>query len=111
MFGQPNELAAIPNDGRYFPQIWALLMQRLLAIPAYQTLFQQAYPQISQTELGFQHAANAVAAFQTQAFAFTNSAWDRYLAGMRRHVERAKEGHCSLRPCRMRYLPQWPTLY
>jgi cytochrome c peroxidase len=81
VFGQPNELAALPNEARYFPEIWALLMDRLLAIPAYQDLFRQAYPEISLEDLGFQHAANALAAFEAQAFAFTASPWDRYLAG------------------------------
>ncbi len=81
VFGQANELASIPNDSKYFPQIWALLMERLLAIPAYQELFRQAYPDVPAVELGFQHAANALAAFQSQAFTFTNSPWDRYLAG------------------------------
>ncbi|HUM68759.1 MAG TPA: cytochrome c peroxidase, partial [Chloroflexota bacterium] len=52
-----------------------------LAIPAYQELFRQAYPDVPAVELGFQHAANALAAFQAQAFTFTNSPWDRYLAG------------------------------
>ncbi len=81
VFGQPNELASIPNDSKYFPEIWALLMARLLAIPAYQELFRQAYPDVPMVELGFQHAANALAAFQAQAFLFVNSPWDRYLAG------------------------------
>ncbi len=81
VFGQPNELASIPNDSRYFPEIWVLLMDRLLAIPGYQALFQRAYPDIPLPELGFQHAANALAAFETQAFSFTGSPWDRYLAG------------------------------
>jgi cytochrome c peroxidase len=93
VFGQPNELAAIPNDGRYFPQIWALLMDRLLAIPAYQLLFQQAYPDMPTAELGFQHAANAIAAFEAQAFSFTNSPWDRYLAGDQKALsDEAKQG-------------------
>lgn len=81
VFGQPNELAAIPNESEYFPQIWDLLVQRLLAIPAYQQLFSAAYPDVSQAELGFEHAANALAAYEIEAFTFTNSAWDRYLAG------------------------------
>lgn len=79
VFGQPNELAALANDSEQFPEIWALLMQRLLAIPEYRQLFQQAYPDVPR--LGFQHAANAIAAFETDAFTFTNSDWDRYLAG------------------------------
>lgn len=81
VFGQPNELAAIPNDSRYLPEIWGLLMQRLLAIPAYHDLFQQAYPDVPPDQWGFHHAANAIAAFETAAFTFTESPWDHYLAG------------------------------
>lgn len=93
VFGQPNELAAIPNDARYFPQIWDLLMARLLAIPAYQELFRQAYPDVPADTWGFQHAANALAAFEADAFTFTNSAWDRYLAGDRTALTaEAKQG-------------------
>lgn len=93
VFGQPNELAEIPNDSKYFPQIWALLMARLLAIPAYQELFRQVYPDVPVAELGFHHAANALAAFQAQAFLFVNSPWDRYLAGDETALSNeAKEG-------------------
>lgn len=93
VFGQPNELAALPNDNLYFPQTWQLLMTRLLAIPAYQELFQQAYPDVPPSELGFQHAANAIAAFEASAFTFTNAAWDRYLAGEATAVSnQAKQG-------------------
>ncbi len=93
VFGQPNELAAIPNDSKYFPEIWSLLMARLLVIPAYQELFRQAYPDVPTAELGFQHAANALAAFQAQAFSFTNSPWDRYLAGEQTALSpQAKQG-------------------
>ena len=44
-------------------------------------LFNKAYPDTPPEELGFQHAANGIAAFVSKAFAFTNSPWDRYLAG------------------------------
>lgn len=93
LYGRPNELAAIPDDSQYLPQIWVLLMQRLLAIPAYRELFRQAYPDVPPAELGFQHAANALAAFQADAFTFTHSAWDRYLAGDTMALDnQAKEG-------------------
>jgi cytochrome c peroxidase len=81
VFGQINELAPIPNDAEYNPEIWAGIIDRLLAIPAYQDLFAAAYPDIPLDELGFQHAANALAAFQVDAFSLINSPWDRYLAG------------------------------
>jgi cytochrome c peroxidase len=42
--------------------------------------FAAAYPSVPQNQLGFQHAANAIAAFEVETFTKTNSAFDRYLA-------------------------------
>jgi cytochrome c peroxidase len=56
-------------------------MRRLLAIPEYVSMFQAAYPTVAPSELGFQHAANAMAAFETEAFTAVNSPFDRYLRG------------------------------
>lgn len=75
-----NELARIPNDS--FPQIWEALMDRLRAIPLYDTLFHAAFG-ISVNDAGFQHAANALAAFQSVAFAKINTPYDAYVAGQR----------------------------
>jgi cytochrome c peroxidase len=78
VFGNVNELAQ-PADTQY-AQIWKATMQRVLAISAYTQKFAAAYPSIPATQLGFQHAANAIAAFEVEAFTKTNSAFDRYLA-------------------------------
>jgi cytochrome c peroxidase len=84
MRGQPgdstgdNELARIPDDS--FPQIWDGLMERLRAIPLYDTLFQAAFG-ISVEDAGFQHVANALAAFQTAAFTKTDTPYDAYVGG------------------------------
>jgi cytochrome c peroxidase len=78
VFGNLNELAQ-PADTQY-AQIWKATMQRVLAISAYVQKFSAAYPSVPATQLGFQHAANAIAAFETEAFTKTNSAFDRYLA-------------------------------
>ena len=74
-----NELAAIADDD--LPAIWSALMARLLAIPEYEILFQAAYPDMAAEDLGFEYAANAIAAYETAAFSFDDSPWDRYLAG------------------------------
>jgi len=79
VFGHPNELAAI--DSQDFPAIWNALMARLLAIPEYVTLFNAAFPDIPTESLGFQDAANAIAAFEGMAWTFLDSPWDRYVAG------------------------------
>ncbi len=76
-----NELALF-NDGD-FRGIWAALMERLLAIEEYRSLFREAYgvDENRLGELGFQHAAIAIAAFEEVAFDFVDSPFDRYLAG------------------------------
>ena len=59
-FGQPNMVGSL---GEYdFPGIWDYLMERLLAISEYVDLFHEAYPAVPVEDLGFQHAANAIAA-------------------------------------------------
>lgn len=76
--GQVNELAAI--DDANASAIWKAAMQRVLAVQAYVAKFNAAYPGVPVSALGFQHAANAIAAFQIATFTRTNSPFDRYLA-------------------------------
>ena len=77
--GNPNELATIPDESP--PQVWAAAMRRLLAIQEYQAKFAAAYPSLPASSLGFAQAANAIAAFEIQAFTHSNSPFDRFLAG------------------------------
>ena len=79
VFGQPNEVALLADSN--FTGIWAALRQRLLSIPAYVALFSDAYPDVPTEQLGFQHAANALAAFESDAWTLLDSPWDRYVAG------------------------------
>jgi cytochrome c peroxidase len=91
IFGQPNELAALV-DYKSQP-IWNALMKRLLAIPGYVELFNAAYPNVPIDELGFQHAANALAAYEIAAFTFEDSPFDRYIQGDKTSLsDDAKEG-------------------
>jgi len=78
VFGGVNEIAQ-PSDAQV-SEIWSAVMHRVLAIPAYVQMFGAAYPSTPPDRLGFEHAANAIAAFETQTFTKTNSAFDRYLA-------------------------------
>jgi cytochrome c peroxidase len=78
VFGNPNELAQL-GDSQWV-EIWRAVMRRLLAIPEYVTLFNAAFPGTPTSQLGFQHAATAIAAFQMEAVTKTNSPFDRYLA-------------------------------
>lgn len=78
VFGNPNELAQF--DDTQSTKIWQALMQRLLAVPGYVTMFNAAFPSIPRTSLTFENAATAIAAFQMDALLKTNSPFDRYLA-------------------------------
>jgi cytochrome c peroxidase len=91
VMGQSNELAAIP-DG-HFREIWNGLMARLLSHPDYVALFGAAYPGLAKEALGFEHAANAIAAYEIATFTFLDAPWDRYLAGERAALsDEAKQG-------------------
>ena len=78
-FGVPNELAQFGDEER--PAVWGAIMNRVLAIPEYVSLFEAAYPAVALGDLGFQHAANAIAAFEVEAFTSVNSPFDQYLRG------------------------------
>jgi len=79
VLGGANELAAFDDEDR--PAIWAALMQRLGAIDGYVQLFDAAFPGQAFDTLSFAHAANALAAYESEAFSFPSSAWDDYLGG------------------------------
>ncbi len=83
-----NEIAAIADDD--LPGIWSALMDRLLSIEDYAERFNEVFPGRSPT---FADAANAIAAFEIQAFTLNQSPWDRYLDGsMDALTDRQKEG-------------------
>jgi cytochrome c peroxidase len=77
VFGNRNELAEFADDQS--AQIWRAIMMRLRAIPEYGDLFGAAYPGRRASQLGFEHAAQVLAAFQMEAFTRTRSPFDRYL--------------------------------
>jgi cytochrome c peroxidase len=76
---QGNELAAVPDDQE--PVVWARLMERLGRIREYRRLFEAAYPGEQFERMTFAHASNAIAGFFVDRMSFTNSPWDRFLAG------------------------------
>ena len=63
--------------------VWAQLADRLREVPEYVELFKSAYPERvrSADDITFVLAANAIAAFETEAFRLTDSPFDRYLHG------------------------------
>jgi len=77
-FGASNELAQLGDSA--FADVWKGLMLRLLAVPAYVTKFNAAYPGVPSDALGFENAANAIAAFEVQELTRKASPFDRYLA-------------------------------
>ncbi len=79
IFGEKNELAMLVDYAAR--PIWAALMRRLTAIPGYVELFQAAYPGVPVDQLGFQHAANGLAAYEIDFFTFEDSPFDRYIQG------------------------------
>jgi cytochrome c peroxidase len=79
IFGERNELAMLPDYAAR--PIWAALMKRLLAIPGYVALFRAAYPDVPLEQLGFQHAANGLAAYEIAVFSPEDSPFDRYIRG------------------------------
>jgi cytochrome c peroxidase len=77
--GESNELATLQDAD--LQAHWDGIMARLRGIPAYLTLLRQAYPTVAEADLGFQHAANAIAAFETSRFQALSSPFDRYVGG------------------------------
>jgi len=77
VFGNPNELAQVGDS--QWTQMWRGVMLRLVAIPAYVAKFNGAFPGVPTNQLGFQHAAIAIAAFEREALTKVESPFDRYL--------------------------------
>ena len=91
IFGRENEIAKFQDND--IPAIWGGLWRRISAIPEYRALLQDAYPDTPIDQMGPQHLVNAIAAFQIDAYTFTKSPWDRYLAGDSHALSReAKQG-------------------
>lgn len=68
------------------PLTWEVIAQKLRDVDAYLPLFQAAFPAGPDAvngpgDITYVHAANAIAAFETVAWRFDNSPFDRYLRG------------------------------
>lgn len=86
MLGLPGDVAATGHSNEVASEtsveaIWDLLTNRVLDIAGYRTMFAEAFPDLALDDIGFEHIANAIAAYEAKAFAFADSPWDRYLAG------------------------------
>ncbi len=76
---QKNELSAVRDHE--VDRVWAMLMDRLLAVPEYRRLFETAYPSLGAEKFDIADVANAIAAYESSAFSFYDSPFDRYLQG------------------------------
>lgn len=75
VMSEVNERALIADND--LPAQWDALMTRLLNIPGYVALSQSDYPGVATNELGFEHAANAIAAYETDQLASRHSAREK----------------------------------
>ncbi len=93
MRGNPHEnnVAAIKNWE--WQKMWDGLISRIVAIEEYRDLFKKVYPDIPADKLTFGHAANAIAAFEIEAFTLTDAPFDMYLQGDKNALSKeAKQG-------------------
>ena len=77
--GNFNELGELSDTD--FVDIWEGVVARVVNIPEYQTLIQQAYPGQAVADFDIVDLGNAIGAFETEAFTALDSPFDRYLAG------------------------------
>jgi len=61
--------------------VWDELLERLLAVPEYVRMLQDAYPGLQFQDITFAHFGNAIAAFEARAFARTDSPFERFVRG------------------------------
>lgn len=69
------------GDLTELPEIWDALTERVLGYEGYQEMFAAAYPELERGEIGFEHIANAIAAYEVSAFTRKDSPYDRYVEG------------------------------
>ena len=74
-----NEVGDVKDDN--IQGVWDALMTRILANDTYVEMFAQVYPNVKKEDLGFEHAANAIAAYEIAAFTRLDTPFDRFLAG------------------------------
>ena len=93
MAGQSGEnaVADAAANGN-LPEVWELLAARLQLIDGYVEQFVATFDDVSDaSDITFVHAANAIAAFEADAWRADNSAFDRYLRGERGAMSRLQQ--------------------
>lgn len=81
MAGQAGENAQA--DAATLTELWEVIANKLRANAEYVELFKAAYPNkiLTAADITYVDAANAIAAFESQAWRFDNSPFDRHLKG------------------------------
>ena len=74
-----NELGDVADSD--LNDVWDGIAARLIAIEEYQAMFAEAFPAVTLDESGFEHAANAIAAFEVAAFTKLDTPYDAFLNG------------------------------
>ena len=92
MAGQPGE-NEIANAAAVGPVgVWELLAKRLQGIPGYVDRFIYVFDDVMVPEdISYTHAANAIAAFEIDAWRADNSSWDQYQAGNSQMLTQAEK--------------------
>jgi len=84
MAGQKGENKIANNSARekkgWQRRGWHIIAKRLQAIPEYVDLFKAVYPEIqNKRDITYVHAANAIAAFEANAFRADQSPFDKFI--------------------------------
>ena len=74
-----NEIGDVEDSN--LQGIWDGLIARILTVEEYVDMFAEAFPGVPTEDLGFEHAANAIAAFEVAAFTKLDTPYDRFLNG------------------------------
>ena len=66
---------------KQYPELWAAITHKVVAVEAYRPWFEEAYPEIPFEDVTIAEIADAIAAMETAAYTMTDSPFDRFLAG------------------------------
>ncbi len=77
--GAHNEVGQVPKMDE--EKIWETLVKRVLNVDGYKELIAKAYPDTKLEDIHFANLANAIAAFEIDAFTFHDAPWDKFLLG------------------------------
>ncbi|MEN8176149.1 MAG: cytochrome c peroxidase [Pseudomonadota bacterium] len=97
--GSENSIARAAADGNLAGPggVWELLAARLQAIPGYVDMFIEAFDDVKRAkDITYAHAANAIAAFEIEAWRANRSPYDAYLEGDNQALNRHEKDGLSL---------------